>query len=785
MKYNRRFDFLLFFIVILILTSGALAQKSVLNSEPIFTDKEIDNKIEVVKTYLTPRAENNIVKIWVFFTDKNISTKDEFDKLAASVTLTDNARNRRAKVGLDKITFGDLQVSSDYIGRVESLGGKLRKSSRWLNAASFEISLDLVDAINNLPFVSKVRPVLEYIREPVKIDLEHKDPIIPNGLQSSYYLDYGQSLDQLVQINVPAVHEKGYNGQGVIVAMFDTGFRKDHEAFADAFNTGRVLAEWDFVFNDGNTQNEVNDAQNQHNHGTYTWSTLGGAKEGILYGPAYGASFILAKTEDVRSETQVEEDNWVAAVEWADSIGADVISSSLAYIDWYVYADVDGETAVTTIAANLATSYGIVVANSMGNEGPGPGSVLPPSDAFEILAVGAVDSHGYIAGFSSRGPTYDGRIKPEVCARGVATFCASPSGTTAYTTANGTSLSCPLAGGSAAVLLSARPGFTPQLIRRALIETASQSNTPDNDYGYGIIDLGSAIEWGAKIVADKTTEQVPFDVNFFDMSDLQATQWNWDFGDGATSNIQNPSHSYNVPGIYDVTLTITTEWGDIADIENNFIIALADTMVYATDSVYAGQIGIISVDLTNSLDLWSMRVPIDISKTITNLTIDSISVSGTRTDGFSVTKTAATSDGKKKAYRIYSTTESIPPGTGTIAKIYIGTDSLSIGGRSNIIDTVTLGQFGPEMNSGEVSFTPIINSGAIYIYDVMRGDANNDSHLNVGDAVYLINHVFKGGTPPITIESGDANFDIAVDVADAVYLINHILKNGPPPFDFK
>jgi subtilisin family serine protease len=277
--------------------------------------------------------------------------------------------------------------------------------------------------------------------------------------------------------------------------MFDTGFRKDHVAFAPAYTDGRVLAEHDFVFGDGNTQNELGDDPSQHNHGTLTWSTLGGQADGNLYGPAYGADFILAKTEDIRSETQVEEDNWMAAVEWADSIGADVISSSLAYSDWYVYANFDGDQAVTTIAADMAAEMGIVVCNSASNSGPSAGTIAAPADADSIVTVGAVTSLGTIASFSSRGPTFDGRIKPEVCAQGVQTTCASPSGTTGYTTASGTSLSCPLVGGCAAVLLSAHPDWTPMQVREALMMTASQSATPDNNYGWGIVDLLAAVNY--------------------------------------------------------------------------------------------------------------------------------------------------------------------------------------------------------------------------------------------------------------------------------------------------
>jgi len=255
------------------------------------------------------------------------------------------------------------------------------------------------------------------------------------------------------------------------------------------------LAEWDFVNDDGETQNEEGDPETQHNHGTVTWSTLGGAWDGELYGPAYLASFILAKTEDVSSETQIEEDNWVAGMEWADSFGVDVISSSLCYIDWYSYSDLDGNTAVTTIAADIAAERGIVVCNAMGNSGPASGTLLAPADADTILACGAVWSDGDIASFSSRGPTYNGRTKPEVLARGVYTYCASPYDTTGYTQAHGTSLSTPLVGGCAAVLLSAHPDWNPVKVREALMMTAGNAQSPNNDRGWGIVDLLAAVNY--------------------------------------------------------------------------------------------------------------------------------------------------------------------------------------------------------------------------------------------------------------------------------------------------
>ncbi|MFQ6610118.1 MAG: S8 family serine peptidase, partial [Fidelibacterota bacterium] len=243
----------------------------------------------------------------------------------------------------------------------------------------------------------------------------------------------------------------------------------------------------------GETQNEPGDPENSHNHGTYTLSTLGGSFEGQLYGPAYNAQFLLAKTEDVSQEVPVEEDWYVAGLEWGESLGADVASSSLGYIDWYTYEDLDGQSAVTTIAVNIAIENGMVITTAAGNSGSG--GIIAPADAFEVLACGAVDSNGEIAGFSSWGPTADGRIKPDICARGVATFCADIVSPNSYREANGTSLSTPLVGGAAAVILSAHPSWTPLQVREALMMTADNVENPDNQYGWGVIDVMAAINY--------------------------------------------------------------------------------------------------------------------------------------------------------------------------------------------------------------------------------------------------------------------------------------------------
>jgi serine protease AprX len=446
--------------------------------------------------YLAKHQNQGKVKVWVFFTDKGIVTKSQFGAaaLAAHQGLTARAIARRAKHGITEPQFVDIPVNQHYVDVVATAAGaKLRQVSKWLNAASFEVDQTKLPVISKYPFVEKVQPVMLYKKDGT-LPIDGKTAPQKSGLDAQGLL-YGSSQAQLAQISVPQCHDSGYAGQGMIISMFDSGFRTSHNSFSHIRNEDRLIAKYDFIFNDTVVDNQAIDDPSAWSHGTSTWSTCGGENAGIHYGPAFKASFILCKTEDVRSETPIEEDNWVRAVEFVDSIGTDIISSSLGYTDWYTTSDYNGRTCTTTLAALQAARFGILVCNSIGNSGPGPTTMGAPADADSIISVGAVTSSGSLSYFSSMGPTADGRMKPEVCALGSSDYVASSTSDAAYTYSSGTSFSCPLTAGAAAVIWGAHPSWTNMQVRQAMMMTASRASNPDNSFGWGIVNAWAAIHY--------------------------------------------------------------------------------------------------------------------------------------------------------------------------------------------------------------------------------------------------------------------------------------------------
>ncbi len=434
--------------------------------------------------------------VWVYFADKGERSPrgQAVALLTAQRALRARCAWRRSKVRSASalVDFEDLEVAPEYTAQVRPLVARVRTVSRWLNAMSVEAGPEAVRALAGLDFVSRLDVVRGFRRDEDGLSPDAGAPADAAAAGTSPV--YGPAYPQLAQISVPALHQMGLSGRGVMVAMLDVGFRTSHEVFSMA----RLISQHDFVFNDGAvSQDTSNPSDYSDAHGTATWSLLGGFTFGTMMGPAFGADFLLAKTEDSRSETPIEEDYWAAGIEWAESLGAEVVSSSLGYTDWYTFKDMDGKTAVTTRAANRAIALGVVVVNAAGNERRNAwGHIIAPADGPLVIAAGAVDSSGTIASFSSPGPTYDGRIKPEVCAWGVSNWVAANStadGSDTYTRGSGTSYSTPLVAGVVALLLEAHRDWTPAQVRDALMSTAGNASKPNNDYGWGIVNASAAV----------------------------------------------------------------------------------------------------------------------------------------------------------------------------------------------------------------------------------------------------------------------------------------------------
>jgi subtilisin family serine protease len=355
-----------------------------------------------------------------------------------------------------------------------------------------------VHHIAALPFVRSVEPVRLGCPAGV-VPIESPRPAGPGGAAAGG--SYGFAEEQLAQIGITDMHGAGYTGDGIVIGVLDTGFVKTHEAYNEPGHVLDVIAEWDFINDDSDVGIEPGDPGSQHRHGTIVLGTIGGYRPGTYIGGAYDASFILAKTEDTADEQPIEEDYYVAGLEFIEANGGDVATSSLIYTAWYTWFDMDGLTAVTTIGVNAATDNGLACCTAAGNygyDGDLP-SIGAPADAFEVVTVGAVDDTGDMADFSSNGPTFDGRVKPEVVARGVSTASVDPDDDSGYLTANGTSLSTPLAASAVALLIEAHPDWTIPQIRTALFQTADYfvaNGEPDPEFrrGYGLIDVFAASE---------------------------------------------------------------------------------------------------------------------------------------------------------------------------------------------------------------------------------------------------------------------------------------------------
>ncbi|HEX7493297.1 MAG TPA: S8 family serine peptidase [Bacteroidales bacterium] len=419
----------------------------------------------------------------VFFRDKGENPSSTY---TAEDILSSKAIDRRQKAGIPFPDFRDVPVDKDYLNIISRLGLKLHTTSKWMNTALFKSQfLFDINTLLNLSFVSEVKIV--------------KTPGKKTGLNNKLDFQVVQSdlpsFDRpITMINGYPIHDSGYDGKNVLIAVLDGGFMNADQmsSLNGLRNRNGIKTTYDFV-----KKNKT--VYNSSTHGTAVLSVLAGNLPGLIAGTAPGADYLLLKTEDVESEFPCEEDFWAAGAEYADSTGADIISSSLGYFNFddstlnYKYSDLDGKTAFVTIVAEVAASKGILVVNSAGNERNSFWKrIIFPSDGASVIAVGAVDGNNIIAGFSSPGPTADGRIKPDNTTMGVSIPVQTSS--TIIGRSDGTSFSCPVLSGMAACLLQAVPGALNNHIIEVLHSSADRYNHPDSLYGYGIPDFVLALE---------------------------------------------------------------------------------------------------------------------------------------------------------------------------------------------------------------------------------------------------------------------------------------------------
>lgn len=431
-------------------------------------------------------------KYWVQFTDKNdtpysIDRPEEF--------LSERSIQRRARYGI-ALDEKDIPVNPSYIEAVKNLGATILNPSKWLNGVTIEaFDLSVVDAIENLPFVKKTRTLYdEPLKQMLKEDnfsYENNGSVVVNDAFRGYY---GAASTQIELLNGVALHEMGYQGEGIWIGICDSGFEgvDIHDAFQNMREENRLLGTRDFVYKNGIVYSD-------DHHGTACLSLMAAYMPDTYVGTAPKASYFLCRTENVNSENLIEEFNWVSAAEYMDSLGIDMISTSLGYISFddsdltHDYSDFDGESCISTIGAAIASSRGILCVVAAGNEGDNKFPYVgAPGDGKNVLTVGGVKSNGERAGFSSIGPTYDGRIKPDVMSFGYAVTVASPSNN--FYEGNGTSFATPSLAGMIACFWQAKNTEPENKIREAVKKSSNNYLTPNNEYGYGIPDFVKALD---------------------------------------------------------------------------------------------------------------------------------------------------------------------------------------------------------------------------------------------------------------------------------------------------
>ena len=417
---------------------------------------------------------------WVYFIDKEGAS---YQTNQPELFLSERSVNRRAMQGLavDRL---DLPVYSAYLNEIKAMGVEIKHVSRWLNGiamihmndTTFQEVLQLTFT-DTLPWV----PARDDLYFPQKSGQARFD--LP--LEPAPAFDYGVAREQVEQVRTNGLHELGYTGSGVWIGVLDAGFYNVDSlpSFTTLIDEGRILGARNYV-------DETSIYRQNSSHGMSVLSIMAGEWDGSMVGTAPHASYLLCMTENSDQETRIEEIAWIEAAEYADSLGVDVINTSLGYSEFdgviydYTYRDMDGESTFISKAASLTASRGMILCNSAGNEGNDDWFyITAPADATDVLTVGAVDSTNLIANFSSRGPSYDARIKPDITAMGRASGVQHRSGGLAR--GNGTSYSAPVMAGSVAALWQAFPELPAKELIHMIRQSSHRSMNPNANYGFG------------------------------------------------------------------------------------------------------------------------------------------------------------------------------------------------------------------------------------------------------------------------------------------------------------
>ncbi|MGZ3846187.1 MAG: S8 family serine peptidase [Flavisolibacter sp.] len=449
---------------------------------------------------LTQVSEAQVSRYIVRFTNKG---SNPFSLNNPSSFLSQRAINRRTKYSI-AIDSTDLPVTPRYIDSVRLAGTvTVLCTSKWLNGIAIQTSdAAALAKINSLAFVKSVSGAALRTSNSVannnKFEIENQQysssGLKESGILGDYY-DYGTSFAQVHIHNGEFLHDIGLRGQGMIIGMLDAGYNNylTLKAFDSVRNNGQILGVYDFVARDSSVNEDFA-------HGMECFSTMAANIPGQFVGTAPKANFYLFRTEDASSEYPVEEFNWVCGAERVDSLGGDVISSSLGYTTFdapltsasHTYADMNGNTTMAAIGADLAAKKGILVVNAAGNDGTSTWHYIgTPADADSIMTVGAVTTTGAVASFSSYGPSSDGRVKPDVASVGAGTIIQFPNG--AIGGGNGTSFACPNIAGLTTCLWQGFPEYNNMHIINALRQAGSKASAPDDRVGYGIPDVKKAL----------------------------------------------------------------------------------------------------------------------------------------------------------------------------------------------------------------------------------------------------------------------------------------------------